>query len=101
MYGMSKEACLKALRSSCLFVPAVPFLLEIFGFFAFFLSKFIKMCCSFITDKAWQKFLIKFDFLFFVGKNDKSGTEKILCYESAKLFFSSGPQLVLQLWLLQ
>ena len=59
------------------------------------------MCCSFITDKALQNFLIKFDIFYFVGKKDKSGTEKMLCLDSAKLFFSSGPQLVLQLWLLQ
>ena len=59
------------------------------------------MCCSFFTDQAVEKFLLKFDVLFYVGKKDKTGREKILCLESAKLFFSSGPQLVLQLWFLQ
>ena len=75
-------------------------MLELIGFCEFLLKDVILEGCSNFTDQAVEKFLNKFDILFFVGKKDKSGKEKMLCLESAKLFFGSGPQLVLQLWLL-
>ena len=76
-------------------------MLELIGFSEFFINKdVIKESCSNVTDKAVEKFLKKFDIIFYVGRKDKSGKEKTLCLESAKLYFSSGPQLVLQLWLL-
>ena len=75
-------------------------MLELIGFCEFLLKDVIMEGCSNFTDQAVEKFLNKFDILFFVGKKDKSGKEKMLCLESAKLFFGSGPQLVLQLWLL-
>ena len=76
-------------------------MLELIGFSEFFINKdVIKESCSNFADQAVEKILKKFDILFFVGRKDKSGKEKTLCLESAKLYFSSAPQLVLQLWLL-
>ena len=64
------------------------------------MSSGIKLCCSLITSKSVEKWLIKYDLLFFVGNKDKSGKSKLLSLESAKIFFGSGPQLCYQLWLL-
>ena len=87
-------------RSSILlFLPY--FLVELFGFLEFFLSFIVKMCCSIVGTESMKKVVSKCDLLFFVGKKDKTGKEKILCLESAKLFFGYGPQLCFQLWILQ
>ena len=54
-----------------------------------------------VGTESMKKIVSKYDLLFFVGKKDKTGKEKILCLESAKLFFGYGPQLCFQLWILQ
>ena len=86
-------------RSCSLFILPF-FVLELIGFCEFLLKDVINEICSCFTDQAVENFLNRFDILFFVGKKDKSGKEKMLCLESAKLYFGSGPQLLLQLWLL-
>ena len=44
---------------------------------------------------------MKLDLLFFLGKKDKTGKEKVLCLEAAKAFFGSAIQLPIQIWILQ
>ena len=47
-----------------------------------------------------QKIVSKSNLLFFIGNKDTTGRQQILCLESAKLFFGTGPQLCFQLWIL-
>ena len=44
---------------------------------------------------------MKLNLLFFLGKKDKTGKEKVLCLEAAKAFFGSAIQLPIQIWILQ
>ena len=48
-----------------------------------------------------KKLVAKCDLLFFIGQKDPTRREQVLCLEAAKLVFSTGPQLCLQLWLLE
>ena len=48
-----------------------------------------------------KKLVAKCDLLFFIGQKDPSRREQVLCLEAAKLVFSTGPQLCLQLWILE
>ena len=48
-----------------------------------------------------KKLVSKCDLLFFMGQKDPSRREQVLCLEAAKLVFSTGPQLCLQLWILE
>ena len=48
-----------------------------------------------------KKLVSKCDLLFFIGQKDPSRREQVLCLEAAKLVFSTGPQLCLQLWILE
>ena len=59
------------------------------------------MCCSVLCSKAVEKLVQKTDILFFLGKKEKTGREKILCLQAAKIFFGSAIQLCYQIWILQ
>ena len=59
------------------------------------------MCCSVLCSKALEKLVQKTDILFFLGKKEKTGREKILCLQAAKIFFGSAIQLCYQIWILQ
>ena len=59
------------------------------------------MCCSVVCSKGVEKMLQKVDLLFFLGKKEKTGKEKILCLEVAKAYFGSAIQLCYQIWILQ
>ena len=73
----------------------------IFGFLEFFLSFGVKLSSSLIGSETMKKIVTKCDLLFFIGQKEVTGKEKILCLESAKLFFGYGPQLCFQIWILQ
>ena len=87
-------------RSTVLFFLPY-FLVELFGFLEFFLSSGIKICCSFGINKIVNNMLEKMDILFFLGKKDKTGKEKLLCLEAAKIYFGSAIQLCYQIWIFQ
>ena len=87
-------------RSTVLFFLPF-FVVELFGFLEFFLSSGIKICCSFGINKIVNNILEKTDILFFLGKKDKTGKEKLLCLEAAKIYFGSAIQLCYQLWIFQ
>ena len=53
-----------------------------------------------ISSQAMQKIVSKSNLLFFIGNKDTTGRQQILCLESAKLFFGTGPQLCFQLWII-
>ena len=59
------------------------------------------MCCSVLCSKAVEKLVQRTDILFFLGKKEKTGREKILCLQAAKIFFGSAIQLCYQIWILQ
>ena len=59
------------------------------------------MCCSVFCSQALEKLVQKTDILFFVGRKEKTGREKILCLQAAKIFFGSAIQLCFQIWILQ
>ena len=59
------------------------------------------MCCSVFCSQAVEKLVQKTDILFFVGRKQKTGKEKILCLQAAKIFFGSAIQLCFQIWILQ
>ena len=59
------------------------------------------MCCSVFCSQAVEKLVQKTDILFFVGRKEKTGREKILCLQAAKIFFGSAIQLCFQIWILQ
>ena len=59
------------------------------------------MCCSVFCSQAFEKLVQKTDILFFVGRKEKTGREKILCLQAAKIFFGSAIQLCFQIWILQ
>ena len=58
-------------------------------------------CCAVANTETIKKLVSKLDLLFFTGNKDKSGTQKLLCLESAKLFLGYGPQLCFQIWVLE
>ena len=58
-------------------------------------------CCAVANTETIKKLVSKLDLLFFTGNKDRSGTQKILCLESAKLFLGYGPQLCFQTWVLE
>ena len=77
------------------------FVVELFGFLQFFLSVAVGICCAVTGSQTMKKLVAKCDLLFFIGQKDPSRREQVLCLEAAKLVFSTGPQLCLQLWLLE
>ena len=56
--------------------------------------------CSLAKSQAIKKISSKCDLLFFIGEKDESGSQKMLCLESAKLFFGYGPKLCYDVWIL-
>ena len=86
---------------SCLLFFLPFFIVYIFGFLEFFLSFGVKLSSSLIGSETMKKIVTKCDLLFFIGQKEVTGKEKILCLESAKLFFGYGPQLCFQIWILQ
>ena len=87
------------LYRSCILFFLPFFIVELFGFLQFFLSAGVKICCSVVGSQAMKKLVSKCDLLFFIGQKDPSRREQVLCLEAAKLVFSTGPQLCLQLWI--
>ena len=87
-------------RSCILFVLPF-FVVELFGFLEFFLSAGVNICCAITGSQTMKKLVAKCDLLFFIGQKDPSRREQVLCLEAAKLVFSTGPQLCLQLWILE
>ena len=77
------------------------FVVELFGFLQFFLSVAVGICCAVTGSQTMKKLVAKCDLLFFIGHKDPSRREQVLCLEAAKLVFSTGPQLCLQLWILE
>ena len=92
---------IKTLFRSCILFFLPFFLVELFGFLEFFLSAGVKVCCSIMCSQAVEKLLQKTDLLFFLGKKEKTGQEKILCLQAAKIYFGSAIQLCYQIWILQ
>ena len=77
------------------------FVVELFGFLEFFLSAGVNICCAITGSQTMKKLVAKCDLLFFIGHKDPTRREQVLCLEAAKLVFSTGPQLCLQLWILE
>ena len=77
------------------------FVVELFGFLQFFLSVAVGICCAVTGSQTMKKLVAKCDLLFFIGHKDPSRREQVLCLGAAKLVFSTGPQLCLQLWILE
>ena len=86
---------------SCILFFLPFFLLELFGFLEFFLSAGTKICCSVIFSQSIEKLVQKTDLLFFLGNKEKTGREKVLCLQAAKIYFGSAIQLCYQIWILQ
>ena len=59
------------------------------------------MFCKVFCSKAVEKLVQKTDILFFLGKRENTGREKILCLQAAKIYFGSAIQLCYQIWILQ
>ena len=85
---------------SCILFFLPFFTVEAFGFIQFILSTGVKLCCSVISSQVMERLVSKCNLLFFIGNKDTTGRQQILCLESAKLFFGTGPQLCFQLWML-
>ena len=85
---------------SCILFFLPFFTVEAFGFIQFILSTGVKLCCSVISSQVMERLVSKCNLLFFIGNKDTTGRQQILCLESAKLFFGTGPQLCFQLWIL-
>merc|ERR1711953_1655183 len=100
LHGLSKQTARDSLRSCLLFFLPF-FIVEIIEFVHFVLSSGVNLCCSIICSKLGEKIVIKFDLLFFLGKKDNSGKEKILTLDAAKVFFGSVLQLSVQLYLIE
>ena len=77
------------------------FVVELFGFLQFFLSVAVGICCAVTGSQTMKKLVAKCDLLFFIGQKDPTRREQVLCLGAAKLVFSTGPQLCLQLWILE
>ena len=98
--GLSKQAVKNSLRSCLLFFLPF-FLVELIEFVHFFLSTGLNPCCGLLCSKLGEKIVSKFDLLFFLGNKDKSGKEKILALDAAKVFFGSVLQLSVQLYFIE
>ena len=86
LHGLSKQTARDSLRSCLLFFLPF-FIVEIIEFVHFVLSTGVNLCCSIICSKLGEKVVSKFDLLFFLGKKDTSGKEKIRTLDAAKGFF--------------
>jgi len=100
LHGLSKQTARDSLRSCLLFFLPF-FIVEIIEFVHFVLSTGVNLCCSIICSKLGEKIVSKFDLLFFLGKKDNSGKEKILTLDAAKVFFGSVLQLSVQLYFIE
>ena len=100
LHGLSKQTAKDSLRSSLLFFLPF-FIIEIIEFVHFILSSGVNLCCSIICSQLGEKIVSKLDLLFFLGKKDKTGREKILALDAAKVFFGSVLQLSVQLYLIE
>ena len=116
--GCSKKGALDALRAFLLFflpffivelvevieifnISKKYFSFESFQFVQFFLSSGINLCCSLLCGKVGEGGSEKFNLLFFIGREDKTGRTKILALDAAKVFFGSVLQLSLQIYFIQ
>lgn len=100
LHGLSKQTAKDSLRSSLLFFLPF-FIVEMIEFVHFILSSGINLCCSIICSKLGEKIVSKLDLLFFLGKKDNTGKEKILTLDAAKVFFGSVLQLSVQLYFIE
>ena len=100
LHGLSKQTARDSLRSCLLFFLPF-FIVEIIEFVHFVLSTGVNLCCKVIFSKLGEKIVRKFDLLFFLGKKDNSGKEKILALDAAKVFFGSVLQLSVQLYFIE
>ena len=100
LHGLSKQTAKDSLRSSLLFFLPF-FIVEMIEFVHFILSSGINLCCSIICSKLGEKVVSKLDLLFFLGKKDTTGKEKILSLDAAKVFFGSVLQLSVQLYFIE
>merc|ERR1712183_683362 len=100
LHGFSKQTAKDSLRSSLLFFLPF-FIVELIEFVHFILSSGLNLCCSIICSQLGEKIVRKLDLLFFLGKKDTTGKEKILSLDAAKIFFGSVLQLSVQLYLIE
>jgi len=100
LHGLSKQTAKDSLRSSLLFFLPF-FIVEMIEFVHFILSSGVNLCCSIICSKLGEKIVSKLDLLFFLGQKDKTGKEKILSLDAAKVFFGSVLQLSVQLYFIE
>lgn len=100
LHGLSKQTAKDSLRSSLLFFLPF-FIVEMIEFVHFILSSGVNLCCGIICSKFGEKIVSKFDLLFFLGQKDKTGKEKILALDAAKVFFGSVLQLSVQLYFIE
>ena len=98
--GLSKKAVKDSLRSCLLFFLPF-FVVEFLEFLKFFFSGGINACCSFLFSKISESTAEKFDILFFIGNEDKTGKAKIIALDASKIFFGSVIQMSVQVYFIE
>ena len=98
--GLSMKAVKDSLRSCLLFFLPF-FVVEFLEFLKFFFSGGINACCSFLFSKLTESTAEKFDILFFIGNEDKTGKAKIIALDAAKVFFGSVIQINVQVYFIE
>ena len=98
--GLSKKAVKDSLRSCLLFFLPF-FVVEFLEFLKFFFSAGINACCSFLFSKISESTAEKFDILFFIGNEDKTGKAKIIALDASKVFFGSVIQMSVQVYFIE